>query len=283
MKEGEKKKENIIQCLFDFKIFFKKKGHLYFPGKMCFPQYFAFTMASICNNLYTTENINVIHLCYGFFNILPVIVKQLFGSDIIIVKERLEKLANKVRDNRHKKKIEIDDDYILLETYLANKHCIMNYRKALLECTLTYHQLNNLTELIRHLYDVKCCKTKEEDEGSIMNDYPSSDHYLLFLPSMRSNNLHVVNVVGTRLWGPFYWNIFHSVAAAFPYDNDEEEAQLIDFVYVLPFTIPCDLCRFNYVQNILFFEDLIQEYRMSHKCLKSLYEKIHDKVNYDTS
>lgn len=272
--------EKLIQCLFDFKIFFKRKGHLYFPGKICFPQYFAYAIFSIFKNLYSAfrnKDTSVISLCNGYFDILPTIVQQLYDCEIIVVKEKLVQMANKLRGDDA-----LPENYVLLETYLANEESIINYRLALLESVLNYHECNCLTELVDHLFKVKCCKTKEN-----MPELhpPSSEHYLLFPPHRKINNInpkHIkVNARGTNLWGPLYWNIFHSIAQT--QCPEASSDKLIDFIYVLPVTLPCSICQFNYIQKMPRFEQLIDNYEMSeNKCLVSLYEKIHDIINYET-
>ena len=284
---GKKNNDNTIQCLFDFKSFFKKKGHLYFPGTICFPQYFAYAISSTFQNLYVAhkeKDRDVRILCYSYFKILPIIVKQLFARRYKI-EVSIEKLIEIVRDIRRDNISKIkQSDFILLENYLKDENSVMNYRKALLESALKYHKFNSVNELVNHLNEVKCCNAIEEkendDDDKCFSEYPSSDHYLL---DKQNNNINIdhINVFGTNFWGPFYWNVFHSIAET-KCQKTNEEKELVDYIFVLPFTLPCSVCTTNYIDNVPYFEKCIDEYRESkNKCLKTLYGKIHDKVSYE--
>lgn len=287
MKEEEEEKQ-LIQCLFDFKAFYKKKGHKYFPGTICFPQYFAYAINSIFQNLYAAfndedndnDNIDEINLCYQYFNILPVIIDQLYGPTIKIDKEKLIKMSNLIKE----KKGPNNNNYLLLETYLRDDdESVINYRKALLKSVLSYHECETANELIDHLSSVKCCYTKEKD----IPEYPSSEYYLL-MSVTRKNNVNVNELFmninqPTKFWGPFYWNVFHSIAEKEINLQPENKSKLIDFICVLPYTLPCSMCTFNYIDKMTYFLQLIDKYEKSHKkCIKTLYEKIHDKINYET-
>lgn len=274
------KEKKLIQCLFDFKDFFSKKGHKYFPGRICFPQYFAFAIHSIFKNLYIAfekKNVDEINLCTGYFDILPMIIEQVYDrKDIKVDKNKLKKMSNQIET----KKIPLDDDYFLLETYLQDEESVKNYRKALLESVLNYHKYKTVNEFINHLNFVECCTTKEKDIPII----PPSEHYLL-INFKRDNNIdetkiNILKNSGTKLWGPFYWNIFHSMSETARCENKND---LIKYIYILPFTLPCRECTSNYISNWSYFLKLIQECETSQeKCIKTLYTKIHDKINYET-
>lgn len=273
-------KEKIIQCLFDYKIFFSKSGHLYFPATLSFPQYFAFAISSIFYNIFfafKTNNQHLMNVCYYYFEILPVIIEQIYGKNykIEIDITKLEEISNRLKEEEKDSQTNNTIDNVLLETYLKNEESVINYRKALLENSLEYYGCNNINELVNHLCNVKCCdKTKVKD----IQEYPSSDHYLL-IGDGNNVNKNILLKKGTSFWGPFYWNVFHTVAET-ACENDDK---LVNFIYVLPFTLPCDICTNNYMKKMPYFQTLIDEYQNSKvKCLKNLYNKIHDKISYET-
>ena len=270
-------KEKPIQCLFDFKAFFKKKTHLLFPGTICFPQYFALAISGVFVNYYISfkkKDDNWMNLCVGYFNVLPMIVKQLYPDRVIKVnKEKLLDTLNLIKNEQ----IVLDGQYLLLETYLRDEESVLNYRKALLESVLSYHEYQNVNQLINHLNRVKCCYSKEYD----IQEYPSSEHYLLFSVIDKNNNVYVDKIKdkGPFFWGPLYWNIFHSVSEI-PSHNIEN---MINFIYVLPFTLPCYACTLNYLDEWSEVLNIIDKYEMGKiKDVKKLFCEIHNMVNYST-
>ena len=267
-------KRSITQCLFDYKIFFTDK---LFPAKLSFPQYFAFSISSVFTNIYFAFKNNdehVLNVCYYYFEILPAIIEQIYGKHchIEIDLTKLEEMSNKFKEKKSKND---NIDNVLLETYLKDELSVINYRKALLEKSLEYHYCNNLNEFVNHLCDVNCCdKTREKD----IEEYPSSDHYLLIGDGNNVNKEVFSERKGPKFWGPFYWHVFHTIAETACKDDEEK---MINFIYVLPFTIPCIACSYNYIQKMPIFIELIEEYKKSKdKCLKALYDKVHRKVTY---
>ena len=410
----ENKPRKIIQCMFDFKLFFKRKSHLYFPGAICFPQYFAFSIFSVFKNLYYSQSEYVKTLCYAYLDILPTIVQRIYGSDyeIIIDKNKLFAMADKIKNNLYE---DDSNDFTLLETYLRDNTSVINYRKALLENVLTYHNFETVNQLIDHLHDVQCCSTKEnislieeEEEEEVESEeleaegkeekkptedkegkkgveeeeeervkaaanvrkgkkrkigpknrnrekataqtpvmrlkrkknekkirYPASDHYIpMTMTDKRPNNVIQDGMVDvaytTKAWGPIYWNVIHTLGeervAAIDDDDDdgqiknpgekkvmetrkeirpsekkhnEEENRydyeddrkncLLDYINVLPFTLPCLTCTHNYIDKMEIFQGMIREFCETHPpgngkdfCVKKLYEKIHDVISYHT-
>lgn len=284
-------KNKICQCLFDFKSFFSEKSHLLFPGTLCFPEYFSFAITSTFINLseaIKNEDKDLQNLCYGYLNYLPVIVKRLYQHryEIEVSIDKLMKTSKEIM----KENDEVVE-YNLLETYLKDEKSVKSYRKALLESALDHHNFDNKKQLVDHLCHWKCCNAiKEEDEEDGGGDgegdavYPSSDRYLLYNANQRNNaNLsHLKHINGPKFWGPYYWNVFHSIVENECENNDEKKA-LVDFIFVVPVTLPCEACMLNYINHVPTFQLYIEEYRMSEsKCLKTLYEKIHKKINYQT-
>ena len=201
---------NIVQYMFNYKRFFNKKGHLLFPGTLCFPQYFAYSISAIFNNIYHAVHIkpdkDVENLCYAYLKFLPTIIKQLYGDKYKIEIDEI-KILNTI--NTITRNDLINSEYILLESYLKDEKSIINYRKALLECSLKYYDFENVNELIDSLYDEQCCFNKVKDFD---DDYPSSSHYILISDKRNNCNLNSDTLsLTTNFWGPFYWNIFHSI------------------------------------------------------------------------
>ena len=265
------------QCLLDYKKFYKNSSHLLFPAILCFPQYFAFTISSIFYNIvlaFQTNNIDLDNLCHGYlYEILPIIIDQIFGNKRYSIKLDINKLKQKVngiKNGQFTQKIEC----VLLETYLADEESISNYRNALLDTALIHYECKDLNEIITHLYKVKCLKKRLNCElYADKETLPSSEQYLLISDDNNVNTRELSKKYGTSLWGPFYWNIIHSIAET----QSINDKILIDYVYVLPFTLPCNKCTFNYLNKMDYFKSVIE----STKSIKKIYSKIHDQINYD--
>ena len=268
----------IIPCLFDYKDFFKKKGHKYFPGLICFPQFFAISINTILTNIIINENnIDAKNLCYSYFHILPILINHLFSSNykIEVDVNKLIQISKIAQKNKR-----LDNDYILLEMYLKDDTSIQNYRKALLDNVLHYHNCETIDHLINHLYRRRCCSSKE----NIFYDTPSSEHYILL--GTRNNNSNIISSIGyetllsTYFWGPFYWNIFHSIAEKCNTTHFQE--RLLDFLYIIPYTLPCPECRNNFILQTKHFETFIEKYNNNNDniYIKELYCQIHDEVSY---
>ena len=271
----------IIQCLLDHKDFFKKKTHLLYPGSLCFPQFFAFSINSILSNIYMCskrknmeEGKDIMVICESYFDILQTMINQIYNNyDIKINVETLKMMSQRVKQGVDN----IDDNFILLETYLKDDSSIENYRRALLENSLRYHDFKDINELINHLCDRECCVKREE----IQDNYPSSEHYLLICT--RKNNIKISHnfTSTTHFWGPFYWNIFHTIVEKC--DNNNIKDTLLKFIYILPYTLPCSICKNNYIYNNMSknIDKLVDNYNID-KDIKQLFSKIHNLVNYDT-
>ena len=250
------------QCLFNFIDFYSKKSHLLFPASLAFPQYFAISMKAIAINHY--QSVYFKNLCFAYCEILQTIINQIFNN-----KENKYKII--VDNNKLKTKImnkHIDDNFILLETYLKDDESINNYRQALLTETLKYYNFENIKQYIHFLYEKKCCVT--EEDSIIMP--PSSKNYLIFGSETNTSfpKNHIFYTVG---WGPFFWNIFHSVAET----GKEEDKNLLKFIYALPATIPCKQCRDNYMNKIEIFENIYK----NNNNFSDIYRQIHNEINYD--
>lgn len=272
-------KKIIIPCLFDYKDFFKKKGHKYFPGLICFPQFFAISINTILSNIIINNektNIDAKNLCYSYFDILPILINHLFSNYKIEVDvNKLIQISKIAQKNK-----KLDNDYILLEMYLKDDTSIQNYRKALLDSVLHYHKCETLDHLINHLHHRRCCSSKENIYDSIP---PSSEHYILL--GTRNNNSNIISSIGyetllsTYFWGPFYWNIFHSIAEKC--NSTHFQKKLLDFLYIIPYTLPCPVCRNNFILQTKYFETIIENYSTNNNIyIKELYCQIHDEVNY---
>ena len=201
-------------------------------------------------------------LCLYYCNLLQTIVNQIYSKYKIIID--CKKFKDAVVS---KKDIKEDDDFRLLETYLVNDESVNNYRNALLKETLSYYNCENLNEYISHLYERKCCTSEEKNLAH--SPPPSSKHYLIF-PIKNNSSFPFDNMYYTDGWGPFYWNIFHSVGEG--YSRNEN---LLKFIYVFPMTIPCNVCRNNYINKIQTFENFDKSN------IQNLYQNIHDEVNHE--
>ena len=277
--------------MFDIKLFSKKSEK--FPGEICFPQYFAYAITSVFNNFYylafLEKNKDIENLCYAYFDFLPIIIKQIYGNKykIDIDENKLYTTVNVIKTTN-----DVKIDYLYLEYYLKDENSVRNYRKALLENTLKFHDFENINQFIEHLLEIKVCFNKQED----LDSYPPSNHYVISAENFENLiiNTKLRNIIHTsKFWGPFYWNIFHSVTKkSFKEKNNHLKNKLknnylknklIDFIYILPFTLPCNVCTDNYLEKMPYFNKIIDIHKNNkNHCTKQLYEKIHDKVNYET-
>ena len=265
--------KKINQCLFDFVNFYAKKSHLLFPGTLAFPQFFAISIRSISYNLNESEDFKT--LCLSYCQILQTIINRVFD------KQKYNKIiinCNKLKDAVITRKNIETFDFILLESYLNdNDGSIDNYRNALLNETLNYYNFENIEDYIHHLYERECCTSEEK---MTISPPPFSKHYLIFPPQLSNTSFNFDAIFLTTGWGPFYWNIFHSVGKGKERGGENED--LLKFIYVFPMTVPCNQCRDNYLNKVKYFE---QEYFYNNNNkvidIQKIYEKIHDEVNYE--
>ena len=274
------KDKKIIPCLFDYKDFFYKKGHLYFPGTLCFPQFFALSIHAIFSNIIANNNENEYEdiLCNHFFNMLQVIVNQIYiNYKINVSVEKINHVLEKTKQTKS-----TDDNYILLESYLKDDDSCQNYRKALRDSVLHYHECSSIEQLSEILFQNGCCLTKGDCNND--NHYPSSEHYIVY--GLQNNNSTITSdiVFNTGFWGPFYWNIFHSIAEKC--DTVCLQKKLINFIYTFPFTLPCSQCKYNYIEKMDIFEIFLNHFKENNNddaiFIQHLYSKIHDVISKDT-
>ena len=259
--------EKNIQCLFDFINFYAKKSHLLFPGTLAFPQFFAISIRSVSYNFIESKDFE--QLCLSYCQILQTIVNRVYNNKTKKYKIIID--CNKVKDAVVTRKNIDSDNFILLETYLKDNDSINNYRNALLNETLSYYNFENINEFISHLYRRKCCVSEEKNPIEPLP--PSSKHYLIY-PIQSNSSFISQNMFYTDGWGPFYWNVFHSVGGEG--GTNERNNELLKFIYVFSITVPCNQCRDNYINKIKTFE----KYNNNNN-IQDLYQKIHDEVNYE--
>lgn len=247
-----------IQCLFDWKTFYNKSGHKYFPGKLCFPQFFASSIIAIWMSDKNCNDFKKIY--YGFVNVLPVIIKCVFGyeSNILLDEAKFKSLYNFQ---------EIEEKFILLESFLKDENSVRNYRAALMNESLKYYKMKTLDELSKYLRDRKCCKNVLE-----ITEIPPSSHHYLLLWNYSNREPLPYYIDGPAIWGPFHWNVFHSIAEN---ASDEDVEYLRTFLYIYGFTVPCPSCQYNFLMTID-FDNLLRKYSSD---IKDLYDKVHDAVN----
>lgn len=262
-------------CLFDYILFTKRKGHLIFPSILCFPQFFAYSMNNILVNIVTLQKQKTkdkeetLGFCYRFFDILPSIIKHLFDKYEIEVDE------DKLKQSPQTK---TDGSHIFLESYLKNTTSIENYRKALLDNLLKFHNCTNINEVVKHLYSKNCCSNILRINT---DTYPSSKNYLV----LHNNNSTVFDnfgmeyILSTHFWGPFYWNIFHSLADKCTDEDENFHAELVEYLFILPQTIPCSKCKENYIFGFDKIYEFLDTYYVTQD-IKKLYEDVHDDVSY---
>ena len=258
--------EKKIQCLFDFINFYSKKSHLLFPGTLAFPQFFAISIRAVSYNFIDSKNFE--QLCLSYCQILQTIVNRVYNNDFKRYKILID--CNQLKDAVTTRKNIDNDSFILLESYLKDNDSVNNYRTALLNETLSYYNFENINEFINHLCKRKCCTS--EAKNTITPFPPSSKHYLIY-PIQSNSSFISQNMFYTNGWGPFYWNIFHSVGEGG--NNNNRDNELIKFIYVFSITVPCNKCRDNYINKIKSFENY------NDINIKDLYQKIHDEVNYE--
>lgn len=79
----------------------------------------------------------------------------------------------------------------------------------------------------------------------------------------------------TRFWGPSGWRLLH--LTSFAYNPETDKSAMKEFLYTLPFVLPCKFCRSSLSQ---YYEELpYEEVLHSKKALSEWMWKIHGKVN----
>jgi len=250
--------------LFDWKTFYSNKSHLKFPSILCFPEFYAHTVATLLNwGLYVKHNNNnnnnnnknneksikaICKLMFTFFDSLQTAINLIFSLEHSIQVKSPYEMQSMLNDYLDANNI-TDDSIFCLEPFLKDYNSVINYRNALLSTTLKYYRVDNIKDFIQYLYDGNCCYENTNCED--IREYPpDSKHYV----RMNSNCTNLPpHIVGPNKWGPYYWNIFHSLSAKasqLPSLDDKVLYFLNAYVNILPFIIPCPNCRIHYQLKI---------------------------------
>ena len=55
----------------------------------------------------------------------------------------------------------------------------------------------------------------------------------------------------TKIWGPVFWMILHTISFNYPVNPTEEDKHHYkDFIYSLRYVLPCKYCRINLTKNL---------------------------------
>ena len=280
---------NKIQYLIDWKTFYETKSHKLYPGALCFPQFFIFSVTSLLNK-YWLYDPNAYIYTINFFRMLPWIVNKIFkssssssSSTMLLTFIPAESCENKLK-NLAANKNNFDLNAYFLEYYLANNESVNNYRKSLLNITLEYYDKKNISDFIQYLIEKECCFSEEK---TIIP--PPSDCYVLLSNSNNTPLPANLNFT-TLMWGPIYWNIFHTIGEIEEKEKEKKEEDDDDddddyyyceeviknsFIHLFPGLLPCSICTMNYYRHIkpseiIYFESEIYS--------KEVYDIIHQRV-----
>ena len=269
------------QYLFDCKKFYTLKSNKKFPSTLCFPEFYALTIAVILNwysfmvnndgiNEYYSGRVKNIHaLILEFFDYLQDIINLIFGKQskiFIIAPQEIHKIMTSYS-------FEASDMSILyLEKILRDEESVFRYRKNLIDISLNFYNIDNLDQLINNLCENRVCISNIKE--SLIEIPPPSCHYVSFKCNINDANIPW----GPGRWGPMYWSVFHSLADN-ALNGNFTDARTINtlnnFIQYLPFILPCPACRHHYYRCIT--PSSIPELKDVAK-LKQLFDKIHHLV-----
>ena len=278
------------QYLFNSQLFYSVKSHLKFPAKLVFPEFFAHVIATLLNWCFYIANgdekcetekeqraaSRKLIIC--FFDGLQTTINLLYGFNCqIYTKEPFTMqwlLMEYINSNNT-----ANNDIFRLEHYLADQRSIRNYRVKLLSKNLRFHRVKTLRELCQKLRVTGCCE-EEKNHIDEMPMPPDSQHYLRIETNCQP--LHE-SIIGPRRWGPLYWNVFHSLAAnatKMRKCDGRVMHTLNCYVCLLPFIIPCPVCRFHY--NLTVKSSHIPCCKTVHD-IQRVYTRIHEIVSHNVS
>ena len=224
---------NYCQSLFNWKIFYQTKSNKIFPSSLCFPEFFAISISMVLRSyskinskksltpLTKVDNASY-SLAKSFLKCLQTIVNMVYGftcqiyvkpiSEIeVLIAEYIIYVENVLEQTQS---MEINTDIYCLEYFLKDANSIYNYRKLLIETSLKYYNVKNINDLIEFIIKDNCCGSELINE--VYKTHPSSKHYILPLTNSFTNLPFCIS--GPRRWGPYLWNMFHSLC-----DNINED------------------------------------------------------------
>ena len=241
------------QYLIDWKTFYNTKTHSLYPSALCFPQFFKFSILSLSSK-YLSNNPNYHTYAKSFFTMLPWMVNEIFSTSLSLLSPELceEKLRNIKLSPIENYFLDISECPLILEHYLADEESIYEYRKSLLDITLTYSKQKNISDYIQYLIKTECCLKDCNSNNMLMP--PSSDCYVLIPDS----NINAKISYAIEMWGPIYWNIFHKVGEIEEGLNEHKDKSYFNnieiiqnsFIHLLPAIIPCQMCSVNYHRHV---------------------------------
>ena len=213
-----------------------------------------------------------------FFSSLQIMLDLLFLNEDAVKVKPFETISaditNAINDGDPGNKIR---DLYFLETYLVDESDRQKYQNVLLKTSLAYYNVNSVNDLIKLLYEKGSCR--DVDETPIPPTPAPSIHYT---HQMRESNETPLSedIFGPRSWGPFFWNIFHSLPHnAHRLRNKYDEEELCQFLYgyiqYLPLLIPCWICTSHFYETIN--PGMIQ-YSSNVDDYKCIYDNIHNAV-----
>lgn len=249
---------NKRQYLFNVRLFEEKWTEC--PAILCFPTYFFYTVSTVLNTytilrkirgISVSEKVAIETLLDGWFHILLPLVLTLLRAcneeteiDLVPPSEMRDILRNAINQYWSTKK-PLSPTLFTLEHYMTTDESRQTYRQVLKTTSLRLNKVHTLCDLIGYLTSTGCCpKTFDLDETVL----PDSLHYTRF-----TTGTHPTARQGPREWGPYYWKIFHDVTRHPPVDEVEREEYLYlldSLPSILPVTVPCLTCRFNYLQHV---------------------------------
>ena len=272
----EEDKDN---TLFDLKKFMQRKSYKSTPSILCFPTFFNCSIFSILNQYIYIYYSSILlpqkdeSICSSisksnsfyyqmstFFKILPNLIKLIIVNNDNIHFRNYDEI---IRDLMHMIKTQTFSDekrpFLYLEWYLKDDASIEAYQRALYDANVQYHNNNN---------------NKDDDLSSLH-------------PKQHSQNYVIKGAMPTNIWGPIYWNVFHSLPEnALIIKNSRnsmvDEETILSILYymisLLPILVPCPYCRSHYYKCITPSQLLSPNFPTIESYI-AIYSVIHQKVS----
>ena len=204
------------ESLFNWKKFFldDQKDHESTPSLLCFPTFFSCSISSILSHLdksYHDVKLGGVEnkynkLCY--YSSIRHQIQYYFKSLQTILQLIITNKNYKIRVKHHN--VIINNLMHMIKTHIPKEEClylewyleeddesIKNYNLALKDVTLEYNKVKSTQELLDYLKRENLISQNVKDN----DDFFSSRYYIF------PQNIPI----SKNVWGPIYWNVFHSL------------------------------------------------------------------------
>ena len=253
--------------VFDLNKFLQHKEST--PSILCFPTFFNCSIFSIINQAITyyyltllqeenydnvAEYNSFIFQIDMFFQILPTMMKFIINGtnddDDIRFKNHKEIVAELLKIIKTQT-FDKENSFQFLEWYLKDVESIRAYQKALYEANIQFNK---------------------NDEEKLT----------LLQPTQHSQNYVIKTEMPINVWGPIYWNVFHSLPRnALINSNNLTIETILPILYymisILPLLVPCSQCKKNYYKHVKPSKLLFNNFPTVESFI-AIYSAIHENV-----